>query len=106
MEVLTGGFADGAGAAAQFKSPVGVAVDDEGSIIMTDLNNHRVCKITPDDTVSTLTLVGSGSAGFADGAGAVAQFKYPSGVAVDVEGSTIIADYDTSECAISLSTAT
>jgi sugar lactone lactonase YvrE len=86
------GFADGAGAASQFSSPIGVAVDGEGSIIIADSGNHRVRKITPDGTVST--LAGSGSAGFADGAGAAAQFSSPIGVAVDDEGSIIIADYN------------
>jgi sugar lactone lactonase YvrE len=84
------GFADGAGAAAQFNRPIGVAVDGEGSIIIADQNNHRVRKITPDGTVST--LAGAGSKGFADGAGAAAQFNFPFGVAVDGEGSIIIAD--------------
>jgi hypothetical protein len=95
MEVLAGsgsrGFADGTGAAAQFNTTRGVAVDDVGSIIVTDQGNHRVRKITPDGTVST--LAGSGSGGCADGAGAAAQFNRPIGVAVDGEGSIIIADY-------------
>jgi sugar lactone lactonase YvrE len=94
MEVLAGsgreGFADGAGAAAHFSGPQGVAVDGEGNIIVAEFGNHRVRKITPDGTVST--LAGSGSAGFADGAGAAAQFNCPIGVAVDGEGSIIIAD--------------
>jgi hypothetical protein len=94
MEVLAGsgsrGFADGAGAAAQFNGLEGVAVDGEGSIIIADTNNHRVRKLSPDGTVST--LAGSGRKGFADGAGAAAQFNYPSGVAVDGVGSIIIAD--------------
>jgi sugar lactone lactonase YvrE len=85
------GFADGAGTAAQFNSPTGVAMDGEGSIIITDQGNHRVRKISPDGTVST--LAGSGSRGFVDGAGAAAQFNFPYGVAVDGEGSIIIADY-------------
>jgi serine/threonine-protein kinase len=85
------GFADGAGAAAQFHQPRDVAVDGEGSIIIADTGNHRVRKLTPDGTVST--LAGSGSAGFADGAGAAAQFHHPWGVAVDGEGSIIIADH-------------
>jgi sugar lactone lactonase YvrE len=86
------GFADGAGAAAQFNRPEGVAVDGEGNIIIGDYCNHRVRKITPDGTVST--LAGSGRAGFADGAGAAAQFNGPWGVAVDGEGIIIIADRD------------
>jgi len=85
------GFADGAGAAAQFNYPCGVAVDGKGNIIIADLGNHRVRKITPDGTVST--IAGSGSKGFADGAGAAAQFNCPRGVAVDVEDSIIIADF-------------
>jgi sugar lactone lactonase YvrE len=85
------GFADGAGAAAQFNCPTGVAVDGEGNIIIADWGNHRVRKITPDGTVST--LAGAGSKGFADGAGAAAQFNCPRGVAVDGEGSIIIADF-------------
>jgi sugar lactone lactonase YvrE len=94
MEVLAGsgrgGFADGAGAAAQFDGPVGIAKDGEGNIIIADYRNHRVRKITPDGTVST--LAGSGNEGFADGAGAAAQLHYPRGVAVDGKGSIIIAD--------------
>jgi DNA-binding beta-propeller fold protein YncE len=85
------GFLDGAGAAAQFNGPWGVAVDGEGNIIIADLGNRRVRKIIRDGTVST--LAGSGSAGFADGAGTAAQFYCPRGVAVDGEGSIIIADY-------------
>jgi hypothetical protein len=38
-------------------------------------------------------LAGSGSEGFADGAGAAAQFNVPYGVAVDGEGNIIIADF-------------
>jgi hypothetical protein len=95
MEVLAGsgseGFADGAGAAAQFNVPYGVAVDGEGNIIIADFYNNRVRKLTPDGTVST--LAGSGIEGFADGAGTAAQFDCPSGVAVDVVGSFIIADF-------------
>jgi hypothetical protein len=67
-------------------------VDGEGNIIITDLSNRCVRKLTPDGTVST--LAGSGSAGFADGAGAAAQFNRPWGVAVDGEGNIIITDYD------------
>ncbi len=94
MEVLAGsgteGFADGAGAAAQFNEPIGVAVDGGGNIIIADFSNHCVRKIIPEGTVST--LAGSGNEGFADGAGAPAQFNCPYGVAVDGEGNVIVTD--------------
>jgi DNA-binding beta-propeller fold protein YncE len=83
------GFADGQGTAALFRSPTGVAVDNEGNIIVADHTNHRVRKITPGGAVST--LAGSG-AGFADGQGTAALFRSPTGVAVDSEGDIIVAD--------------
>ncbi len=95
MQVLAGsgsdGLPDGSGAGAQFNYPEGVAVDGEGSIIIADRHNNRVRKITTNGTVST--LAGSGSAGFADGAGGEAQLNRPYGVAVDGKGSIIVADY-------------
>ena len=87
------GFADGAGAAAQFNCPWGVAVDGEGNVIVTDYHNHRVRKISTSGTVST--LAGSGTSGSVDGAGTAAQFNYPRGIVVDGEGNIIVADYYT-----------
>ena len=78
MEVLAGsgraGFADGAGAAAQFNCPIGVAVDGEGSIITAEYRNQRLRKITPDGTVITLF---AGSCGFR-------------GVAIDADGCVVV----------------
>jgi sugar lactone lactonase YvrE len=84
------GFAEGPGASAQFNYPTGVAIDGEGNIIVADSDNHRVRKFAPDSTVST--LAGSGRAGLADGLGAAAQLNGPKGVAVDGQGSIIVAD--------------
>ena len=69
----TAGFADGAGEAVQFNGPGEVAVDGEGNVIVTDY--HCVRKISTSGIVST--LAGSGTDGFADGAGAAAQFNGP-----------------------------
>ena len=88
----TGGFADGAGAQAQFYNPGGVAVDGAGNVYVADGSNHRIRKVTAAGVVST--LAGSGSGGFADGAGAQAQFYDPTGVAVDGAGTVYVADRD------------
>ena len=85
-----GGFADGPGTVAQFSTPVGMAIDGSGNVYVADPGNNRIRKITPEGTVTT--LAGSGTAGFADGAATVAQFKGPEGVAVDGSGNVYVAD--------------
>ncbi|TVZ57231.1 putative secreted protein (Por secretion system target) [Lutibacter sp. Hel_I_33_5] len=42
----TQGFADANGASAQFRFPIGVAVDAAGTIYVADTNNHRIRKIS------------------------------------------------------------
>jgi prepilin-type N-terminal cleavage/methylation domain-containing protein len=86
----TDGFADGTGAAAQFYGPSSVAVDSSGTVYVADSGNNRIRKITPAGVVST--LAGSGTAGFADGTGAAAQVRAPSGVAVDASGAVYVSD--------------
>lgn len=78
------GFADGQGAQAQFNGPVGVAVDEEGVVYVADTYNDRIRRIAPDGTVAT--LAGSGVPGIADGAGELAQFDTPCGIAIGKDG--------------------
>ena len=93
----TAGFANGAGTAAQFNSPYGVAVDGSGNVYVADYVNHRIRKIMVAMGVVS-TLAGSGTAGnadgagTADGAGAAAQFNYPSGLVVDGSVTVYVAD--------------
>ena len=44
----TFGFADGTGANAQFKEPNGIAVDAQGNVYVSDINNHKIRKITQE----------------------------------------------------------
>ncbi|MDB5096774.1 MAG: hypothetical protein JWM80_1195 [Cyanobacteria bacterium RYN_339] len=86
------GFTDGPGSTARFNKPWDVAVAAGGTVYVADHSNHRIRKITPDGTVST--LAGDGVAGHVDGEGHLARFNYPRGVAVDPVGNVYVADTD------------
>ena len=80
----TPGSTDGAGSAALFNYPFGIALDGGGNLYVADASNFTIRKITPAGGVSTLAG-GAGASGSANGTGGAARFNYPEGVAVDAE---------------------
>ncbi|MEW6158731.1 MAG: immunoglobulin domain-containing protein [Verrucomicrobiota bacterium] len=87
----TSGNQDGRGTNAQFNRPGGLAIDRANNLYVTEWSNHRVRKILPDGTVST--IAGRGIPGFRDGVGIEAQFNTPDGIAVDAEGMIYVSEY-------------
>ena len=85
------GSADGAGSAARFSIPSGLAVDGSGNVFVADSYNHTIRKITAAGVVTTVAGL-AGSDGSVDGTGSAARFSYPSGVAVDGSGNVFVAD--------------
>lgn len=84
------GYADGAGSVAQFKGLEGLALNTNGLLYAADTEDHRIRTVTSAGVVST--LAGTGVRGFADGAGAAAQFYIPAGVAVDSQGDVLVSE--------------
>jgi sugar lactone lactonase YvrE len=84
------GFADGAGDAARFNTPSGIAIDAQGSLYVADTGNNAIRRITPDGHVST--IAGDGVPGYLDGPARRARFNGPVGVAVDALGRVLVAD--------------
>ena len=85
------GDTDGAGTAARFNFPSGVAVDAGGVLYVADTYNDTIRTISPAGMVAT--LAGSaGISGSSDGAGATALFNQPVNLAVDAAGNLVVAD--------------
>jgi sugar lactone lactonase YvrE len=83
----------GPAAAANLNGPSGVTLDENGNIYIADTRNHRIRKVAPDGTITT--IAGTGTCGFSGDGGpaAIAQLCYPAETLFDSSGSLLIADY-------------
>ena len=89
----TQGYIDGLGDEAKFYSPYGIATDVLGNIYVSDGDNHRIRKITPEGMVSTFAgSTQGGTQGYVDGTAEEAKFNTPVGIAIDVSGNLYVAD--------------
>ncbi|MFT4638203.1 MAG: hypothetical protein ACI8T1_001522 [Verrucomicrobiales bacterium] len=102
---FSAGFTDGVATPqrpatlALFNNPTGVALDAADNLVVADLGNHAIRKVTrpPSGFLgvwSVSTLAGTGAAGFVDGITGVAgaQFNCPTDLTVASDGALIIAD--------------
>ncbi|MEN7529141.1 NHL repeat-containing protein [Cupriavidus sp. DL-D2] len=85
----TNGYVDATGSAARFSQPAGMAVDALGNVYVADNANHRIRKITAAGVVTTIAGSTQGSV---DATGTAAQFRFPSGMAIDAAGNLYVAD--------------
>ena len=77
---------------AQLAFPYGVAVDGASNLFIADSGNHRIRRVDPSGTITT--IAGSGEEGFSGDSGPAvqAQLNFPHRVAVDGAGNLYIAD--------------
>jgi DNA-binding beta-propeller fold protein YncE len=69
-------------------------VDQEGNVFVADTCNGTIRKISREGAVSTLAGSAEGESGHVDGAGDTARFDAPVGLAVDTDGTIVVADND------------
>lgn len=84
------GFADGAGFSAQFDTPCGLAVTNDGKIIVADYANSRLRVVETDGNV--WTLAGDGKANWLDGKLSEAEFVQPEMVTIAQSGAIFVTD--------------
>ncbi len=98
ISTAAGGGSDigdgGAAREAWLNAPGGVAVTGGGSLYIADSYHHRIRRVSPSGTITT--VAGTGTAGFSGdgGAAADAQLNNPTDVALDSAGNLYIADTD------------
>ncbi len=85
------GSADGAGAAARFSSPAGMAIDAAGFLYVADAGNKTIRKISPQGVVTTFAGA-SGQSGAVDGVGAAARFTLLFSLAIAPNGDLFAPD--------------
>jgi DNA-binding beta-propeller fold protein YncE len=87
-----GGYVDGVGTTARFRSPQQGAFDEDNNFYLCDGGNHCIRKITPEGIVSTFAGRPE-NYGYSDGSLRDAQFDRPYGIVYDQESATFyIAD--------------
>jgi len=84
-----GGFKEGELKNAEFNDPRSIVINSKGELIVTDTNNNLI-RLVSNSKVTTLS--GTGEAGYLDGKNTVSKFNKPTGVAIDTDGNTYIAD--------------
>jgi sugar lactone lactonase YvrE len=77
--------------AASFSTPTSVAVDATGDAFVTNNGDNTILKITPGGAASVFAGK-AGASGGQDGAGDVARFATPRGIAIDQAGNLYVAD--------------
>ncbi len=87
------GSNDGIGLSASFFEPWGIACDNAGNLFVADTKNYKIRKITPAGVVTT--IAGAGTSGNTNGPAATAQFGFPTGITVALNGDIFITEFMT-----------
>jgi hypothetical protein len=85
---------DGIGTNAGLNNPIGIAIDQNGNLYVSNVGNSTIRKITSSRVVTT--FAGSGTGTYFDGTGTNSGFSNPYGVCVDTYGNLYISDYNNS----------
>ena len=88
-------YLDGVGTYAQFNNPCVIVIDSSGVIIVNDVDNHRIRRISFNgNSFMVSTIVGGNTAGYVDnGIGTNALLTLPYGLLQWDENTLYVGDY-------------
>src|SRR5438128_2351048 len=91
---MTPGSDDGTNNQARFNQPVGLAMDKDGDLFVTDAFNHTIRQMFTNGPSWTIrTIAGTpGLSGSYDGTNGAARFNQPTSIALDGAGNLFVAD--------------
>jgi sugar lactone lactonase YvrE len=81
------GFLDGPATTAKFNNVRGLAIDSNGTLYVTDINNRRLRMVDANGFVRT--IAGNGDFSSEDGTGTNSSFTNPDGLAIDSTGNIL-----------------
>lgn len=84
-----GGYKDGVADQALFNRPRGVAVAENGAILIADTGNHAIRQIFEGKVT---TIAGGRKVGYKDARSTQAEFNFPTGIVTDADGNIYVAD--------------
>ena len=89
-------FENANGTSASFKHPMGIAIDSNDNLYVSDQNNHNIRKITPSGDVTTYAGNPNQNGGWGqkDGSLTTARFRSPGPLTMDSNGDLWVADLD------------
>jgi sugar lactone lactonase YvrE len=88
------GYAGDSGPAtsALLDRPSAIALQPDGTLLIADTGNHRIRSIDPEGIIHTIAGTGSAGNGGDGGPATSAQLRSPAGIALDADGTVLIAD--------------
>lgn len=84
-----GGYKDGLADEALFNRPRGVAVAENGAILIADTGNHAIRQIFEGKVT---TIAGGRKVGYKDARSTQAEFNFPAALVTDADGNIFVAD--------------
>jgi len=87
------GFFDGPALNAEFRKPLGIAINAQGEIFIADRDNCRIRKLYQKDGIPVIeTVIGTGMVGDKSGFAVLAQLNMPEDISFDHKGNLYISD--------------